>query len=1008
MSIPTSVTTIGNNAFFMCDSLTNVSIPNGVASIGNSVFHSCKRLTSIDVTSGNSNYSSVDGVLFNKAQTVLIQYPAEKCAISYSIPNSVTNIGDEAFSGCKSLKRVDIPNSVVNIGDEAFSRCKSLRSIAIPNSVASIGSSAFKECKSLLNIIIPDSVTEIYADTFSKCSSLKNITIPNSVEDIADSAFEYCISLSSIAIPEGITSIEARVFQGCKSLKNIVIPKSITSIGEKSFWGCTSLKSVTLPEGVVSIGDEAFWGCTSLGNAAIPDSVTSIGYRAFRKTPVELAIPERIPVDEVREQETEAEEEVEEIKPELLLPKCHEKPRAYICCAKWDVEHVRTLVAELYWEGFNFYYNAKNTVEQEIDSSQCVLVFFSNKTEKSNQVMNKLKYAVQHDPSHIIQVFLGDCTDWPDEVRDKLHDRQAIIQSLCSEQEFSGRIRDSLRTFECNIGHPRGFDVQKKDNAVEIVRFSPTDFPLLVIPKTFFDPPLPLTSIGATAFKECEILTDITIPYGVTNIGEGTIGSGAFMGCKSLRNVNIPDSMLSIGAYAFSGCEKLESIIIPESVTSIGDYAFSFCNSLKNIVIPNSINKISNEVFSWCESLTNIDLPQDIKSIGDSAFSLCKSLTSIDIPEGVKSIGKSAFSSCESLKNIIIPGNVEEIGNSAFNNCTSLKAIVIPDTVKKFGKNAPGFLIFLRKAIGLLRGTKTTMLEDYSDVFENCRLLTIYTPVGSTAWKYATEYNIKHGDYKQAIEYFKKDIEIYQQESPKDTKGLLELLDVLKNLQIKVYGEENEAVAATYNKIGSVYFKAGNGNLALEYASKSLTLRKKVLGEEHADTAMSYFNTAEVYKALKDNNMALEYYKKAQQMFKANKPKDYKALLKVTNKILELQKQIHIEENADIAEAYSDIGSFYYGLKEYDKSLKNAIHALEIQKKLFGENHIEVAKALVDTGIVYYKMGNYAESLKALNSALEAAQRNNSLKQLNVTFIRDLISKMTTQSPESMIGIDSK
>ncbi|AEF81251.1 leucine-rich repeat protein [Leadbettera azotonutricia] len=1082
--IPDSVTNIGYKAFCGCNSLKNIILPKDIE-IGKETFSYCHQLDAVfntDKTTifcGPQNWNSAkpyaipDGVIIinpgafsslsffsriiiqilTKCQVIKCRLPdsiiipdsvteigAEAFAGSVNlksiiIPNSVTNIGDKAFSGCKSLKRVFIPDSVIKIGDDAFSKCKSMKSITISGNVINIGQSAFKECKSLSNVIIPESVKEICAETFSKCSSLKNITIPNSVESVLDNAFAYCISLSSVILPEGITGIDNRVFQGCKSLENIVIPKSITSIGESAFEGCKALKSVTIPENVVSIGEKSFWGCTSLKNAAIPDSVTSIGYKAFRGTPVELSVLERIPVDEVQEQEMEI-QEVKKIKPGQLIPKSNETPRAYICCAKWDIEHISTLLAELYWEGFNFYYS-KTTVEQEIDDSQCVLAFFSDKTAGSGQAMKKIKYAVQHDPSHIIQVFLGGCTDWPDEIRGKLHDRQAIIQSLCSQQEFSGRIRDSLRKFGCNIGHPRGFDVQKNDNTVEIVKFYPTDFPRLIIPETFFNPPLTLTSIGATAFRNCESLIDVTIPNGVTNIGGINIFSGAFSGCKSLENVNIPDSVLSIGANAFSGCETLININIPESVTSIGDYAFSCCSSLKNIVIPGGISKIADSVFTFCKSLTSIDIPDGIKSIGDSAFSGCKSLRNVNIPNSVTTIGENAFSSCGSLVHVTIPDEVEEIGSGAFNYCMSLKTVIIPEKVKKFGKIAPGFLIFLRNTIAFFDATTTTMV-DYDEVFEHCRFLTIYTPLGSKAWKYAKKNNIKHGDYKEAIEYFDKVIKNHRQVSPKDSKKLLELLDVLRKLQVKVYGEENEAVATTYNTIGLAYFRIGDINMALEYAQKSLMMRKKVLGDEHADTAMSYSNMAEVYKSIKDYNMALEvqlkaleirlsifpdnynllgatysgageiycclqkineaieYYKKAQQKYRANKPRDFNVLLKVTNKMVELQKQISTEENADIAENYDGIGSLYFGLKEYNKSLQYAIRAFEIRKTIFGEEHIEVIKSLINVGIVYNKIGNYTESLKALKSVLEVGQRTNSLEQLNVALIHDLISKMLT------------
>ena len=138
-----SVTSIGNCAFRYCTSLKSITIPNSVTSIGDSAFWGCSSLTAIYVAVDNKNYTSVNGVLFNKDKTALICYPAGKTDKSYNITNSVTSIGDYAFNGCSSLTSVTIPNSVTEIGGSAFVGCASLKSITMPNSVTSIGENAF-------------------------------------------------------------------------------------------------------------------------------------------------------------------------------------------------------------------------------------------------------------------------------------------------------------------------------------------------------------------------------------------------------------------------------------------------------------------------------------------------------------------------------------------------------------------------------------------------------------------------------------------------------------------------------------------------------------------------------------------------------------------------------------------------------------------------------------------------------------------------------------------------
>ena len=154
--IPYSVTSIGNGAFYYCTSLTLITIPDSVTKIGNRAFALCYSLTSINVAENNNIYSSVDGVLFNKDKTVLIQYPEGKVDIEYTIPNSVTSIGCEAFRGCKSLTTISIPESVTIIGHGAFYNCTSLTTLTIPDSVTSIGEYAFSLCTNLSSVITSD------------------------------------------------------------------------------------------------------------------------------------------------------------------------------------------------------------------------------------------------------------------------------------------------------------------------------------------------------------------------------------------------------------------------------------------------------------------------------------------------------------------------------------------------------------------------------------------------------------------------------------------------------------------------------------------------------------------------------------------------------------------------------------------------------------------------------------------------------------------------------------
>ncbi len=214
--------------FQNCSGLTSVTIPNSVTSIGNSVFYGCSNLTSV------------------------------------TIPNSVTSIGHNAFNGCSGLTSVTIPDSVTSIGNSVFYGCSGLTSVTIGNYVISIGDDAFNGCSGLTSVTIPNSVTSIGNSVFYGCSNLTSVTIPNSVTSIGSSAFSGCSGLTSVTIPNSLTSIKNGAFHGCSGLTSVTIPNSVTSIGNYAFHDCSGLTSVTIPNSVTSIGNDVFYGCSNL------------------------------------------------------------------------------------------------------------------------------------------------------------------------------------------------------------------------------------------------------------------------------------------------------------------------------------------------------------------------------------------------------------------------------------------------------------------------------------------------------------------------------------------------------------------------------------------------------------------------------------------------------------------------------------------------------------------------------------------------------------------------
>jgi len=175
--------------------LTSIAIPSSVNSIGHKAFFGCSGFVTVDAN--NPNYSSKDGVLFNKNQTILIQCPISKTG-SYTIPSLVTSIEDGAFSYCSGLTSITIPSSVTSIGDGTFGVCSGLTSVIIPSSVTSIGDYAFEDCKCLTSVTIPSAVTFIGKGAFLDCSDLTSVTIPSSVTSIGEGAFVNCSGFISV------------------------------------------------------------------------------------------------------------------------------------------------------------------------------------------------------------------------------------------------------------------------------------------------------------------------------------------------------------------------------------------------------------------------------------------------------------------------------------------------------------------------------------------------------------------------------------------------------------------------------------------------------------------------------------------------------------------------------------------------------------------------------------------------------------------------------------------
>ena len=515
LTIPNSVTSIGNETFDLCQKLTSLTIPNSVTSIGDGAFYGCSRLTSLTIP--NSVSSIGDGAFYDCSSLT-----------SLTIPNSVTSIGDGAFYDCSSLTSLTIPNSVTSIGNRAFKKCSSLTSLTIPESVTSIGDSAFENCENLTSLTIPDSVTSIGDSAFAGCSNLTSLTIPNSLTMIGANPFggltlqldnqspyfyeednvlftadkkqllAYCSTQTSYSIPDSVTSIGDCAFSSCSSLITLTIPDSVTSIGDYAFDNCKSLTSLTITDSVSSIGKWRFCGCESLTSLTIPNSVTAIGYSAFANCSslISLTIPDSVTTI---------------------------GDRAFASCSSLTTLTIPDSVTTIGDYAFNECHSLTSLTIPNSVTSIGDIAFEGCSSLTSLTIPNSVTTI---GPNPFIRLTI-----------------------LLDNQSPHFYVKDNIL-----------FTADKS----QLIAYCSS--------QTSYSIPNSVTSIGNLAFCECHSLTSLTIPDSVTSIGDM-----AFYGCSSLTSLTIPDSVTSMGRGALYGCDNLNQSTREEMRDRFGGLIFWEC-----------------------------------------------------------------------------------------------------------------------------------------------------------------------------------------------------------------------------------------------------------------------------------------------------------------------------------------------------------------------------------------------------------------------------------------------
>ena len=301
VSIPHTIEEIGERAFSKCTSLRDINVdennqyyssidgnlyskdgtkliqyacgkeentfvlPSFVTEIESYAFFNCPNLKNIEVEDGNQHFQSIDGVLYSIDGDKLIYHPEAKNSTSYNVIESVKYIESYAFYNCASITSISIPKATQVIGERVFERCANLKEVVFESDseLCELGKYSFLLCESLINIDIPDGVKEIGEFSFHTCSALESVDFPSELEYVGEYAFAWCKSLKSVNIPNKTTVIDTWAFSECTSLHSVKLSETLEIIGNGAFRNCTSLKSIDIPSSLKEMGT-AFSGCEKM------------------------------------------------------------------------------------------------------------------------------------------------------------------------------------------------------------------------------------------------------------------------------------------------------------------------------------------------------------------------------------------------------------------------------------------------------------------------------------------------------------------------------------------------------------------------------------------------------------------------------------------------------------------------------------------------------------------------------------------------------------------------
>ena len=598
LNVGEGVLSIFDGAFQYCENLKSVTLSKDLYHLGSKAFDGCTSIERVNISSIEM-WLSLDLEAFPESNPLYCGngtlYIGGQPVTEVVIPETVTEIGVNAFAGCQGLKKVVIHENVTSIGSGAFENCRSLETVefSADSKLRSLNAYAFLNCTALKNVTIPEGITVLNSNVFENCSSLKELVLHEGLTKIGAEALKGCSSLERISFPASLTTIGNNALEGCSGLTSLTVPSTVMEIGKDAFVNCSGIQTVVIEQGgVTALHEGLFSGCSAIESMELPFvglSQTATGESAlfgiiFGGDEYEggVATKQKYGIEytfyfpkNLRSVTVNGANTADTNKKQIY-------ERAFSGCASLQTI---TLPADLTTIGYYAFYGC--TALQTITLPESVTSIgqyaFSNCSALASVVI----------PKSVTKVEKGAFTECKKLIEIINKTEQYDIPSNAYNSSTTTVHKGSTLLQQTEDGY-----IFYSADGVTYLYAYVGDQRTITLPETYEGKAY---AIYQLAFAYNKSLVSVTIPGSVTSIGEW-----AFYGCTSLEAVTIGNGIETLAIGVFSNCTSLKSFVVPDTVTVIKDSVFLGCTDLVSLTFSAKVTEVGNDVIRNCPSLTTV------------------------------------------------------------------------------------------------------------------------------------------------------------------------------------------------------------------------------------------------------------------------------------------------------------------------------------------------------------------------------------------------------------------